>query len=204
MNRATMFENAEALLRYSQNVFADKDSGQGGLFMAEEAAAQPRPPMEAIPEWEELDKLAYEFKAVGFYLSAHPLDQKMEMLQRLGVLPLGQIEQKMADTSYIKSKIAGVLIKKQVRVAKSGNKFAFLQMSDPTGVQEIMIFSELLAIHQNILVPGTNLLLDLEVKSQEDSIRMSGQSIKLLEDALKGKTRLTKITFENVQSHAST
>jgi len=198
INRATMFNNAEALLRYAQNVFADRDSGQGGLFMGEAAAAQPRPPLDAEPEWQELDKLAAEFKAVGFYLSAHPLDQKMEMLQRLGVMPLGQIEERMQDTSYIKSKIAGVLIKKQVRVAKSGNKFAFLQISDPTGMQEIMIFSELLAINQDILVAGSNILVDLEVKSDGDSTRMSGQSIKLLDDALLGKTRLTKITFDNV------
>jgi DNA polymerase-3 subunit alpha len=200
INRATMFDNAEALLRYAQNVFADKDSGQGGLFMGEDAAEQPRPPLETLPEWQELDKLAYEFKAVGFYLSAHPLDQRMAMLERLGVMPLGQIEERMADTSYIKTKIAGVLIKKQVRVAKSGNKFAFLQVSDPTGVQEIMIFSEMLAVNQDILQTGANLLIDLEVKQQDDSIRMGGQGIQLLDDALKGKTRLTMITLIATES----
>ena len=106
----------------------------------------------------------------------------------------------MQDTSFIKSKIAGVLIKKQVRIAKSGNKFAFLQISDPTGVQEIMIFSELLALNQHILEPGTNILVDLEVKQQDDSIRMSGQGIKLLEDALKDKSRLTYITMTSGDS----
>jgi DNA polymerase-3 subunit alpha len=200
INRATMFGNAEALLRYAQNVFADKDSGQGGLFGGDDVASQPRPPMDALPEWQKLDKLAYEFKAVGFYLSAHPLDQKMDMLQRLGVMPLGQIEGRMEDQDYLKEKVAGVLIKKQVRVGKSGNKFAFLQISDPTGVQEIMIFGELLALHQNILETGSNILIDLEVKSQEDSIRMSGQSIRLLDEALKGKTRLTKITFSSTDT----
>ena len=200
INRATLFENAEALLRYSQNVFADKDSGQGGLFAGDETQSQPRPPIEEIPEWQTLDKLANEFKAVGFYLSAHPLDQKMAMLERLGVMPLGQIEEKMENTDYLRAKIAGVLIKKQVRIAKSGNKFAFLQISDPTGVQEVMIFSELLAIHQNILEPGTNLLIDLEVKSQDDSLRIGGQTIKLLDDALKGKSRLTYITMTDTSA----
>ncbi len=200
LNRATMFDNAEALLRYSQNVFSDKDTGQGGLFMGEETVTHNRPPMDIKQEWQELDKLAFEFKAVGFYLSAHPLDQKMAMLERLGVMPLGSIEERMQDTSFIKSKIAGVLIKKQVRIAKSGNKFAFLQISDPTGVQEIMIFSELLALNQAILEPGTNLLIDLEVKQQDDSIRMSGQGIKLLDDALKDKYRLTYIELVKTDS----
>jgi DNA polymerase-3 subunit alpha len=201
INRATLFDNAEALLRYSQNVFADKDSGQGGLFGGDQAASQPRPPIESIHEWQELDKLAHEFKAVGFYLSAHPLDQRMEMLVRLGVLPLGQIEERLQNTSFIKSKIAGVLIKKQVRVAKSGNKFAFLQVSDPTGVQEIMIFSELLALKQDLLEPGTNLLIDLEIQQKDDeNIRMLGQTITLLDDAVKDKARLSLITLNDTQS----
>ena len=200
INRATMFINAEALLRYSQNVFADKDAGQGGLFMGEETVTHNRPPIDTIQEWQSLDKLAYEFKAVGYYLSAHPLDQKMVMLERLGVMPLGQIEARMQDTSFIKSKVAGVLIKKQVRIAKSGNKFAFLQLSDPTGMQEIMIFSELLALNQNILEPGTNILVDLEVKQQDDSIRMSGQGIKLLDEALKDKSKLTYINLSTAAS----
>ena len=168
--------------------------------MGEETVTHNRPPMDIKQEWQELDKLAFEFKAVGFYLSAHPLDQKMAMLERLGVMPLGSIEERMQDTSFIKSKIAGVLIKKQVRIAKSGNKFAFLQISDPTGVQEIMIFSELLALNQAILEPGTNLLIDLEVKQQDDSIRMSGQGIKLLDDALKDKYRLTYIELVKTDS----
>ena len=193
INRQTLYENAEALLRYSQNVFADKDTGQGGLFMGEETVTHNRPPMEEMPEWQSLDKLAKEFAAVGFYLSAHPLDQRMVMLERLGVTPLGRIEDIMQDTSFFKGKVAGVLIKKQVRIAKSGNKFAFLQISDPTGVQEIMVFSELLAMHQNILEPGTNILIDLEIKQQDESIRMSGQAIQLLDQALKGKSRLTMI-----------
>lgn len=201
INRATLYDNVENLLRYSQNVFADKDSGQGGLFGGNDSVSQPRPPMAFIPEWQELDKLAVEFKAVGFYLSAHPLDQRMVMLQRLGVLPLGHIEEKMQNTSFIKSKIAGVLIKKQVRVAKSGNKFAFLQVSDPTGVQEIMIFSELLALKQDLLEPGTNLLIDLEIQQKDDeNIRMLGQSITLLDDAVKDKARLSLITLDNTQS----
>jgi DNA polymerase-3 subunit alpha len=124
----------------------------------------------------------------------------MEMLKRLGVLPLGEIEERMQDVSAIKTKIAGVLIKKQVRIAKSGNKFAFLQISDPTGVQEIMIFSELLATHQNILEAGTNLLIDLEIKQQDDSVRMSGQGIKLLDEALKDKSRLTYIHMKNAEN----
>ena len=197
LTRATMHGMSETILRYAQNINADKDSGQAGLFGGEDMAAQNRPPLDMVPEWPPLEKLANEFASVGFYLSAHPLDTKMAMLERLGVKPLGRLEDMMMDATYLKIKIAGVLIKKQERIAKSGNKFAFLQVSDPTGVHEIMIFSELLNDARDILTVGANLLIELEIQQKDDQVRMMGQGIVLLDNALSDKTRQTYITLLN-------
>lgn len=199
LTRATVHAAAETILRYAQNVHADKDTGQGGLFAGTDTAAQSRPPIENLQEWPALERLGYEFAAVGFYLSAHPLDTRMAMLERLGVKPLGRLESMMQDTSFLKIKVAGVLIKKQERIAKSGNKFAFLQISDPTGVEEIMIFSETLAAARDMLQVGTNLLVELEVQSKDDQIRMLGQSIRLLDQALQDKSRQTHILMRSTE-----
>jgi DNA polymerase-3 subunit alpha len=202
INRAAMFNMAETVLRYAQNINADKDSGQAGLFGCDDLTEQNRPPLDQTPEWPQLEKLANEFKAVGFYLSAHPLDQRMAMLERLGVKPLGRIDDMMQDASFLKIKVAGVLIGKQERIAKSGNKFAFLQISDPTGVQEVMIFSELLASARDMLVTGTNLLIDLDIQQKDDQIRINGTSISLLDEAIKDKSRQTYIELSNTSSIA--
>jgi DNA polymerase-3 subunit alpha len=200
MTRATMHGMSETILRYAQNINADKDSGQEGLFGGADLATQNRPPLDTVQEWPPLEKLANEFGAVGFYLSAHPLDTKMVMLERLGVKPLGRLDDMMLDATYLKIKVAGVLIKKQERIAKSGNKFAFLQISDPTGVHEIMIFSELLASARDILTVGANLLIDLEIQQKDDQVRMMGQGIYLLDNALSDKSRQTYITLSNTDS----
>jgi DNA polymerase III alpha subunit len=41
--------------------------------------------------------------------------------------------------------MAGVILKKQEKVSQKGSKYAFLQLSDPTGIFEVTLFSELLA-----------------------------------------------------------
>jgi len=199
MSRATMHGMSETVLRYAQNINADKDSGQAGLFGGADMETQNRPPLDTVPEWPPLEKLANEFAAVGFYLSAHPLDTKMVMLERLGVKPLGRLDDMMLDATYLKIKVAGVLIKKQERIAKSGNKFAFLQISDPTGVHEIMIFSELLASARDILTVGANLLVELEIQQKDDQVRMMGQGICLLDNALSDKSRQTYIKLDSTE-----
>jgi DNA polymerase-3 subunit alpha len=90
--------------------------------------------------------------------------------------------------------MAGVLLKKQERVSqKSGNKFAFLQLSDSTGVYEVMLFSELLAQTRSILEPGAMLLLTVEAELREEQVRFTTQKIEPLEAALEGKIREVQI-----------
>jgi DNA polymerase-3 subunit alpha len=200
LNRSTVHSQAETILRYSQNIHADKDTGQEGLFGGSDLETQNRPVIDNINEWQQLEKLANEFKAIGFYLSAHPLDPRMAMLERLGVKSISKIETLMQDTTYLKLKVAGVLIGKQERISKSGNKFAFLQISDPTAVIEVMIFSELLASKRDLLVTGTNLLIELEVQQKDDQIRILGQNISLLDNVLSDKSRRTHITLNDTDA----
>lgn len=84
--------------------------------------------------------------------------------------------------------MAGILIKKLKKVsAKSGNKFAFLQMSDATGVYEVMIFSETLSKSRPLLEPGNALLLTCDADVKDEQVRLLGQIIEPLDDKLARK-----------------
>ena len=73
---------------------------------------------------------------------------------------------------------------------------AFLQLSDPTGVFEVMIFSDLLFATKEHLVPGTALLMSVEAEEREDQIRYSGTKIEPLDAALEGKIRQIQIHMD--------
>jgi DNA polymerase-3 subunit alpha len=83
--------------------------------------------------------------------------------------------------------MAGVLIKKVEKMGKSGNKYAFLQMSDATGVYEVMIFSETLSRARAFLEPGTALLLTCDADVKDEQIRLLGQIIEPLNEKLAKK-----------------
>ena len=42
--------------------------------------------------WGPMDRLSHEFQAIGFYLSAHPLDTKRVQMERLNIVPFTEIE----------------------------------------------------------------------------------------------------------------
>jgi DNA polymerase-3 subunit alpha len=148
---------------------AEKDSGQESLFAGtDQADSVNRPPLIEGEPWDNLDKLKQEFDAVGFYLSAHPLDGLVEKLKAQKTVFFADLEERLAHTVAARIGMAGVLIKKQERIsAKSGNKFAFLTLSDPTGVFEVMVFSETLAQSREFLKTGESLYVTVDAELSE-------------------------------------
>lgn len=200
LTRAAAYEAAEVVLRYCQNMHADRDAGQIGLFGAGAGGLTAnRPPLPKTPEWDHLEKLRHEFEAVGFYLSAHPLDSQRAVLGRMRVALVSDLREKLANKPHIKTFMAGVLLKKAEKVSsKTGNKYAFLQVSDPSGVFEGMLFSEELAKSRNILNAGESLLLTVDAELREDQMRITIQGVQKLADALAAQPRRCLVKLSNV------
>ena len=87
-NRARLFAGAEIVLRRAAAEAEQKVSGQIGLFGGREPDPLRLPD---VPDWPPLDRLAFEAEAVGFHLTAHPLDAYAGVLRRLGVVPSNQL-----------------------------------------------------------------------------------------------------------------
>jgi len=68
--------NIEKLLRYGQSFQDSKNEVENSLFadFADEVRIEP-PKINPAPEWPNMHKLNKEKETIGFYLSAHPLDE---------------------------------------------------------------------------------------------------------------------------------
>lgn len=194
-SRAQTYQAAEMLIKYAQTQAEERASGQVNLFGGGGSDVQAQElELPQAEKWDPLEQLKHEFDAVGFYLSAHPLDSKKEQLERMEIVPYMQVEQILATKSAALLSMAGVLIKKQVKVSpKSGNKYAFLQLSDSSGVYEVLVFSELLARAGDFLTPGETMLLKVKTEQMEDQIRFNVLNIEPLEKALSQKVRQVHI-----------
>lgn len=180
-SRATSHGAADILLRYANSLRAENISGQGNLFGDELTLAAP--PLPAAKPWPMLETLQYEFGAVGFYLSAHPLDSFSRVLSRLNVTRYADLADALLRSRTSRMKIAGVVVGVAIKTAKSGNRFAFVQMSDASGVYEVTVFAETLLRHRDLLVAGKTLLLGVDAQANEDGFRLTVQQVDLLEVA---------------------
>ncbi len=180
-NRAQMFDGLEVILREAQSAATDRESGQSSLF-----GGAATPSKLVIPnrvDWSPAEKLQNEFDAIGFYLSAHPMDAYAKSLQRLGVLKIVELARHLAAGGKSRVKLAGTLNSKQERTSSRGSRYAFLSISDSSGLFEVMVFSEILASVRDLLEPNTPLLVTVEARLEDEQLRLTAQQIESLDQA---------------------
>jgi DNA polymerase-3 subunit alpha len=79
-------------------------------------------------------------------------------------------------------RIAGTLAAVQFRKSARGTRFAFIGFSDPTGVFEVMAFSDVLAEAEALLEPGRNLVLRVEMDAGSEASRLMLRAVQPVEE----------------------
>ncbi len=173
-NRRRVFDSLDALVGYSAAVHEARASNQVSLF-GEAGEDIPEPRLAPVEDWLPTERLAQEHQAVGFYLSGHPLDDYAGPLKRKQVLTLAEVEKKAAQGAFI-ARIAGAVSGRQERKSARGNRFAFVQLSDPTGLYEVTVFSDTLEAARQFLEPGRNVVLTVEATMEAETLKLLARS----------------------------
>ncbi|MGO1117476.1 DNA polymerase III subunit alpha [Rhodovibrionaceae bacterium A322] len=182
-NRCQVHKGAETIVRHAATVASEREMGQFNLLGS--SGHEDTIKLPAVPDWPSNEKLQAEFAAIGFYLSAHPLDAYGRMLQRKKVVTFADLP-KAAATNAGRQTLAGIVLAKQERTSKRGNRFAFVSLSDSTGVFEVTLFSETLGRCRDLLEGGKPLLVQVSVERQPegDDLRLTAQDFEDLDEAL--------------------
>ncbi|MBA3909138.1 MAG: DNA polymerase III subunit alpha [Rhodobacter sp.] len=174
-NRARVFEALDPLVAYSAAIHEAAASSQVSLFGAA-GADIPEPRLPFRDDWLPVERLGQEHQAIGFYLSGHPLDDYMSALRRRDVKTLTEVTA-LAERGPLIAKLAGSVSARQERKSARGNRFAFVQLSDPTGLYEVTVFSDTLEASRDHLEPGRNVVLTVKAE-------LEGETLKLLANAV--------------------
>ena len=174
-NRRRMHDSVEILTSYSAAIFEQKASDQVSLF-GDAGEDLPEPRLASVEDWLPAERLTEEQRAIGFYLSGHPLDDYMAPLKRKGVLSLDELTQK-AQNGPLVAKLAGVVAGRQERKSAKGNRFAFVQLSDVSGAYEVALFSETLEKSREYLEPGAKVVITVEATLEADQVKLLGRSV---------------------------
>jgi DNA polymerase III subunit alpha len=181
-NRRRVFESLDALVGYSAAIHDQKNSAQVSLF-GDAGEDLPEPRLSTAPDWVPAERLSEEFRAIGFYLSGHPLDDYMAPLKRKGVMTLDEVRQK-AENGPCVAKLAGVVAGRQERKSARGNRFAFAQMSDTTGAFEVTLFSDTLEAARDHLETGSKVVVVVEATLESDQLKLLGRSVSPIDAAV--------------------
>jgi DNA polymerase-3 subunit alpha len=169
-NRHRVFNSLDPLVSYSAAIHEQRNSNQVSLF-GEAGDDLPEPRLSPVEDWLPAERLSEEHKAVGFYLSGHPLDDYMLSLKRKGVMTLSEIELRVQGGPFV-AKLAGTIAGRQDRKSARGNRFAFVQASDPSGLYEATVFSDTLDASGECMVAGANVVFTVEATSEADQLKL--------------------------------
>ncbi len=178
-NRAQLHAGVEMMLREMSLATQERNSNQVSLFgdqVEENLIVLPE-----VNEWDLIEKLKNEQEAVGFYLSAHPLDAYSGILARQKVIASTEIEDRAVGKGGL-VKLGGTIQGMRRMKSKKGNPYAFLSLSDGSGAYEVTLFSEILETKDDILVGGNSVIVTAEVKRSDDgALRITAQGLETID-----------------------
>ena len=199
-NRQKLYNNIDNILRHMSASSEIKNSSQVSLFGMQELNSEVK--MTNSADWPDLEKLQYEAEAIGFYLSAHPLDVYKDSMERLGIKSFSDVVKGIKAGDYIMANLAGCLQGVQKKMGKSGKPFAFIRLSDTSCAYEGVVFAEGLAKFEYALQSGLPLYIQAKIeKSTEDSPpRILFNIIKTLDEAITENSRGLIIVIDNMEA----
>ena len=181
-NRNQLFQSIDILVEYSNICFSEKNTGQNNLF-GETNNLLSYPDLKLIEDWNSSEKLKKEYEAIGFYLSAHPLDDYSKLFKSKNIEKFSELNEILKSGPKL-IKISGSVLSKQERISNKGNKFAFIQFSDPSGFFEVTAFSDVLDFYNNLLQPSQNLILSCQATLEENQPKLLLRKVEKISDVL--------------------
>ncbi len=179
--RGAMMAGVERMMGMAQRAQENAMSGQADIFGMATTGQAATLHLPAADAWLPADKLHREFQAVGFYLSAHPLDEYKAALAKMRVQNWAEFSAAVKRGAAA-GRLAGTVTSKQERKTRTGNKMGVVQFSDTTGQYEAVLFSEALAQYRDILEAGKSVIITVAAEDRPEGVNLRIQTVQLLDD----------------------
>ncbi|WP_292896028.1 MULTISPECIES: DNA polymerase III subunit alpha [unclassified Nitratireductor] len=180
-DRAALFGGIDRLMGMAARAAEDAAMGQGDIFGMSGGGEPQKIHLPAVEPWSAADKLHREFQVVGCYLSAHPLDEYAEILEKMRVQNWADF-QAAVKRGATAGRLAGTVTSKQERRTRTGNKMGIIQLSDATGQYEAVLFSEALAQYRDLLEAGSSVVIMVGAENRPEGVNLRIQAVQSLEE----------------------
>jgi DNA polymerase III subunit alpha len=190
--REALMGGMERMMGLAARALENMQSGQTDIFGAMMGAEPEKLHLPAVDAWPAADRLQREFAAIGFYLSAHPLDEYRAVLEKMRVQDWASFQAAVKQGATA-GRLAGTITARQERKTRTGNKMAIVQFSDASGQYEAVLFSETLAQYRDRLEPGTSVVITVAAEDRPEGVNLRIQTVQALEDEASRVQRALRI-----------
>ncbi|MHA6684315.1 DNA polymerase III subunit alpha [Mesorhizobium sp. A556] len=180
-DRASMMAGVERMMGLGALAQQNAASGQADIFGASLGSQSQALNLPAVDAWLAADRLHREFQVVGFYLSAHPLDEYKDALQKMRVQNWGEFSAAVKRGASA-GRLAGTVTSKQERKTRTGNKMGVVTFSDTTGQYEAVLFSEALAQYRDLLEAGRSVVITVAAEDRPEGVNLRINGVQSLEE----------------------
>lgn len=203
-SRARLSASIDRIMSEAASRHGDRASGQGGLFGDAPAACADI----VLPgnEWPLAERLQKELASLGFFFSAHPLDDYAQLLKRLRLQTYAQFlataqgdEGREDDGAQPQpltlasgrerrgpihaARLAGVVADSYERRTRDNRVMAIIKLTDHSGLYEVAAYEEQLGEVRDLAKPGRCLMVHVAGRLQDGELRLRVTKLEAL-DAL--------------------
>jgi DNA polymerase III subunit alpha len=200
-HRSVLMNNLDRALARAQQMARDRESGQlsllggfgGGLDPSSDSFTY-----QGENTWSTRQALAEEREALGFYLSAHPLDRYVSQMANFGYPTIQELLEKEEGRDVELAVIITSLDEKMTKAKQK--KFGALMLEDLTGRIEAVLFPDAYETHQALAESPEPLYISgkLQVDGDEPDQRnhkIIVREMRLFEAMGAGRTRRVRVRY---------
>ena len=170
--RNQLLANTEAILEFAKGF--SKPRNQTSLF-GSALMPQTKFKLREVEPATKKEKLTWEKELLGLYVSAHPLEDHAEQLQKFAQ-PIKQVVLNKLPLATL----GGIVTRVQRILTKKGKPMAFIDLEDLSGTIEVIIFQSLYSQHKDLVAMEKILLIKGKLSDKDGEAKFIADEIKEL------------------------
>lgn len=138
--RRQLLDGLDRALAWGASHAREDNTSQIGLFSSKGITVEaPEPPLPPLVPWPDKERLKAEHDALGFYITAHPLDKYETDLKRFTTALCEHLPDK---PDQCKVTLGGVIQRLQLKNSRKGDRYGVFTLEDKTGTVEVICWPE--------------------------------------------------------------
>jgi DNA polymerase-3 subunit alpha len=149
----------EKSIKYATRTTQEEQSAQASLFGGSSGTVMPKPKIEHVEPFSEIEKLNLEKEVVGIYISGHPLDNFKFEMDAFCTATCGMLNE-LEPLLGRELKLGGIVSAVEHRTTKTGKPFGKFTLEDYNGNTTFTLFGEDYLKFKNFMNVGWFLFLE--------------------------------------------